>query len=641
MSDFVNYVYDRTIDYIENRAPDNPLREEYARYMSAQNYNNRDMQDLVDVVATIADNEVRGARNDREAEAIVRDIVTLVIDAHVGHFGISDQRIANAVSDDVYQDMRRANAKWEEIIGRLTGRGRGMGGSRSSFGGGRSSGGRSVFETDRGSFGSGRGGSIFGDREQPDERASNSVFGGGRSSQRPQRSSSPVFQNAEERGTQQRSSWAGGGRQEEQRQGQRREEPAPAQSARQEERKEDGPDMTKDRPYDDFWINGENWQIAHRSKFVWTWSPKQQTRRAYDPDNEVRFLVKGKDGLVREEFIAMTDDLVESAHEIREQQRPNRTRHTIDRVDGDAMFVGSDPDAVDLNALGETLKLARKEFLAELEVSNPTIIGQGTSVSNLEEAIVRVAGEAHRSDTDVTSVNTIQGIMLPADQVTMEALDSIKSIGQSDGDLLILQKRLKSLRGTMAENVLTYLDKHFTGEVNAALRDQFGMPKLNIDSFIDDFEDLLNCKAFQKHGTAYSSQFLSRTRVLLASLHYMTEADQRAEFLDCADMLPAGENDPEVFTEFRKNVVVIFKPLAMVHIKLDSDQLGFVNDEVRVPQRSGKGADPAMAEALNVLYTIGRKTSGAGHVYLVSADNICFELVPISGARDIIGIRTA
>ncbi|MNI48061.1 hypothetical protein D3C73_1026060 [compost metagenome] len=262
-------------------------------------------------------------------------------------------------------------------------------------------------------------------------------------------------------------------------------------------------------------------------------------------------------------------------------------------------------------------------------------------MANLEEATLRVAGEGHRSTTDVTSVNAIQGVMLAADKVTMDSLDSIRAIGSSDGDLLVLQKRLKSLRGTIAENVLSYLDKHFTIEVNAALRDQFGLSKLNIDSFITDFEDLLNCKAFQKHGTAYSSQFLSRTRVLLASLHYMTEADQRDEYLECNDMLVAGSDDPEVFAEFRKNVVVIFKPMAMLHVKLDAEALGFVTDEVSVPTRSGKGADAPLADALAAMYAIGRKTAGAGRVYLVSADNIRFELVPISGARDIVGIRTA
>ncbi|MNZ31509.1 hypothetical protein D3C78_488100 [compost metagenome] len=640
MSDFVNHIYDRTIDYIENRANDNELRHEYAKHMSSQRWNNNSMNELVDVVATIADSELRTARSQREEEAMIRDIIVMTVDANVGAFGLSDRQFANSVPDDVYAELKRANAKWDEIMDRLTGRARGSRGnqSRGSFGGG---GGRSVFDQEDRRFG-GRQGGLWGGREEPrEERASNSVFGGRGSSGggRTERNS-PVFSRDEERAAPaQRQSYGNGNR--------------PAAPAREpepevrrqaepvEEVSQDGPDLSLERPYDNFWVNGENWQIAHRSKFQWTWTPKQQTRRAYDPDNEVRFLVKGKDGSVREEFIAMTDDLVESAHEIREQQRPNRVRSTTERAESDSLFVGSDIDAVDLDALAVTIESARKEFLAEVDVTNPTMNTQGTSVASLEEAVIRVASEATKASTDVTSANTIKGIMLPACPVTMQALESISAIGTSDGDLLVLQKRLKSLRGTIAENVLTYLDKHFTNEVNAAVRDQFGLSKLSIDSFIDDFEDLLNCGVFKKHGTAYSSQFLSRTRVLLSSLHYMTDADQRTEFLECTDMLPLGADDPEAYIQFRNNVAVLFQPLAMVHVKINAEQLGFVDSEVRVPSRTGKGADAVLADALTALYAIGRKTSGAGRVYLVSADNLAFELVPISGARDIVGIRTA
>jgi len=87
--------------------------------------------------------------------------------------------------------------------------------------------------------------------------------------------------------------------------------------------------------------------------------------------------------------------------------------------------------------------------------------------------------------------------------------------------------------------------------------------------------------------------------------------------------------------------VVLFRPMATIHVKIDADKFGLVTDVVRTPVRSGEGADPEMADLLTSLYAIGRKTTGAGHVYMVTADNICMELVPISGARNIVGIRMA
>lgn len=336
----------------------------------------------------------------------------------------------------------------------------------------------------------------------------------------------------------------------------------------------------------------------------------------------------------------MTDDLVEEAHAIRAHQRPNRTRTTTERVEGDDVFEGKDLDVVDLDALQVTKHYAAKELLQELDITSPYISEQAISVATLEEAAVRVAGDATKNEGDVTATNNIMSIQLAGDALSIKALESIKAIGVNEGDLLQLQKRLKSLRGTLAENVLNYLDKHFTQEVNSALGDQFGLAKPRIESFVEDFEDLLNCNTFKKQGQAYASQFLSRTRILLASMQYLTEDDLREEFLECTDLLQPGEGDPEAYTEFRKNMVVLFKPVAMVHIKLLAETLGFIDNEVRVPRRTGEGADPTMVDTLNGLYAIGRKTAGAGRVYVVSADNLIFELVPISGARDIIGIRT-
>jgi hypothetical protein len=638
-NDFVNFVYERTVDYIENRARDNELRSAYADYMSKGNWNNNEMANVVEVIAVVAEDELRSCRSQREEDACIKDVIMTIVDANCGSFGLSDRTIANAAPDDVYTDMKRADAKWNDILNRLSGNTRGGGRqtqSRSWGGGGES---RSVF--DRGQQYGARRGTAF-DRDQPrEERASNSVFAG-----RDVHGTSPVFdrhQDERERTqTPHRSAFAQTRERPADPAPTRREEPARTEPAREDRvHAQEGPDMSQERPYDDFWMKGENWQIAHRSKFVWSWSPKQQSRRAYDPDNEVRFLVKGVDGQIREEFIQMTDDLVEEAHAIRAHQRPNRPRTSTERLEGDAVFEGQDLDVVDLDALNATRHYAAKELLHELDITSPYISEQAISVATLEEAAVRVAGDATKNEGDVTATNNIMSVQLAGDATSIKALESIKSISSNEGDLLQLQKRFKSLRGTLAENVMNYLDKHFTAEVNAALGDQFGLAKPRIESFIEDFEDLLNCNTFKKQGQAYASQFLSRTRILLASMQYLTEEDLREEFLECTDLLQPGEGDPEAYTEFRKNMVVLFKPVAMVHIKLMAEQLGYVDHEVRVPVRTGNGADPTMVDTLNGLYAIGRKTAGAGRVYVVSADNLIFELVPISGARDIIGIRAA
>lgn len=638
MSDLVNYIYNSAIDYIEDRERDNELRSAYAGYMSAQNWNNNEMNNVVDVIAIIAEDELRNLRRDSDEKALIRSIIVAMVDAHCGAFGLSDKRLSDSVSDAIYTEMKRADAKWNDILNRISGnsrggsrreetRDRGFGSSRRTEPhrrdrGDRGDRGRSVFDRNN-RFGEQR------DREV-DPRASNSVF-----ANRDVGVNNPVFDRnppMEREAPRKASVWD---------RSPVKEEPVVNRSPEPvEETYSDGPNMDLARPYDDFWVDGENWQLAHCSKFVWSWSPTQQTRRSYNPDDEVRFLVKSKDGYVREEFITMADDLIEEAHIIRDQARPNRPRITTERFEGDSIFESDDLDVVDFDTLKSTMAYVAKSYISEMDIGTPHLSEQAVSVSTIEEAAVRAAGLACKTDNDVTAVNNIMSVELAGDSNSTAALESIRAVSVSEGDLLQLQNRLISLRGTLSENVLNYLDKHFTNEVNSALGDQFGLARPRIESFIEDFKDLLDCNTFKKQGASYSAQFLSRTRIILASMQYLTEDDMREEFLDCEDLLPTDDTDPEGYTEFRKNTVILFKPMSMVHIKMNVDALGFVDNEVRVPVRTGKGADPEMVNFLNGLYAIARKIAGAGRAYVVTADNIILELVPISGARDIVGIRT-
>lgn len=623
MSSLTNYVYERTVDYIRNSARINGLRDEYDRYMGAQNYNNNEMQKVVDVIVILADDALRNSRSESEDRAIIADMIEAVVIANVAAFAMSDRRISDALPNDIYRDVQRAESDWRRACEKAVAISRGGSARPAGY---QSSQARSalfgnVQRDNTGVFGS-RSNSLFDRQEQAAPARSNSIWA-----------------TADTRTTQQaapaQSEWPARTREEPARQ-------APVQQATEEVR-QDGPDMTKERPYDDFWQDGEHWQLAHKSNWQWSFSPKQQTRRTYDPDNEVCFLVKDKSGHVREEFLPVVDDLEEASHEIRMTNRPN-SRLVSEREEGDAFVVGNDIDAVDLDILANTAAYVRKQHIAELEVDKPAIIDIPQTISTVREAAVRVAGEAVRNEADVVAVNNYIPVPMVADSKTLTAMETITACSGSDSDLAVLAKRLKSLRGVMAENVMDFIDEHFTNEVNAALRDQFGLT-VSIDSFVGDFEDLLECGTFKKLGSGAVAQFLSRTRALLATLQYVNDAESREELIDAMDVLPRDEESAEqtakAFEDFRKSVAIMFKPMSVLHVKIDSDKFGMVGKEVRTPARQGKHADVALATALTSLYHIGRKTSGAGHVYVVTADNIMFELVPISGARDVVGIRLA
>lgn len=643
MSNFANHVYERTIDYIQNQENKTDIRYEYSRYMSTGNWNNNEMGNLVDVICIVADQELNAARTEREEQNILANCIANLVDYHVGYVVMADRRTVDALDDRTYHSLKDAAGRWEDVLAQLSGRGRGRGmrpqvgqrqggytqGRRSVFDNAGGPGSRrSVFDNDNGETSRASSNGSFGSGPMPSTRTSR-VFDDQPDEQRPGSGFASAFGN-------QRASGASTTQNERQ---VHRPEPTPVAT---EEARAEGPDFSKERPYDNFWLKGENWQLAHVSSFKWSSSPRQQLRRSYDPEQEIRFLVKGTDNTIREEFIAMTADLAEETHRIRNTARPNRPREALIGQEGDSLMVGEDIDAVDLDAVEKSYRCVRRDYLGDINVNDPVIGEKAVAIANFEEGVLVAAGEGAKVDNDVVTCNTYEGIGMVTDQPTIKAIEALSvSIGQPDFDLLAFNKRMNSLRGIVTENVMNYVDRHFTKEVNDALADQFGFSNLTIDSFLDDFGALLSCKRFTNLGAAYITQFLSRTRILVASLQYLTSKEDRLEYLECGDLLSLTAAENEQAQVLRENVLIIFKLRAFVHVKAALDVFGMVDNEMRVPQRSGEGADPVMADLLRNLYQAGRKTSGAGRVYMVTADNICVELVPASGARDVVGLRMA
>lgn len=617
MSEFSNYVYDRVIDYIEMNADRNPLRRAYARVMSRQNWNNREMGDLCEIIEVAAEEELDRNRRGDERD-IIKSVIEELVTIHCGYFGVNDPEIRDAASDDVYDDMKRNAARWNGIVRSLSSGGRGHRDDRRGGFNGYGSGVRQGATRSNG-FSSGTR-----DRDPFGSSRPNPLAGGGDGSSRRTASAWSTINEDDRRNESTRTpSWE---------RGQQHANEAATRHARGGDAT-DGPDMTKPRPYDDFVSKGERWQLAHVSEWEWVATPNQPMRRFYNPDQEVCFLVKDANNNIREEFLPVSDDLLEYAHEIRTISRPNAVRQgtTGDPV-VDALMPGSDPDALDIDGHRELTKRMYKNFL-KLDTQSVAVRPDLVTVSSDEEAVVVSVGEGIKHNTDVTVTTCYRAVLLPADEKTHQALETLNAVVSEPGSNLIrLQRTMSSLRGQMAENVLNYIDRHFTQRVNYALKHSFGMGSCQIDSFVDDFEDLFNLKRFQKLGQAYCKQLLERTRNIMLTLNYVVDEAGRLEVIDAMDTLPIEGTLCSEFEEYRKNVVVLFCPMVYLHVKAGSEIFGGVGSSTRTPEGE-------LLSTLVDLYKHGFAQVKSPSVRMVTADNVCYDLVAISGARDLVGVR--
>lgn len=660
-------ILDRLIDILQNGAKDNELRDEYDRFMSDRNYNNPDMVKLHDHCLKMVELGWDQCRNDREEDRLIETCCEEAVSQGIAIWVVSDKQLANAIEDDrVWRDLQAGARAWDAIeddYERATRRG-----GRDDRGGrgrndrdDRRSGGRNDRNTglgynqsrppmgrsdDRG----GRGG-----RDRGDSRMTGG-FGAGRRNDRDDRDNRSTHtpresaRNAND--TQQvsrrdSSPLARPARQQETQEVERHD----SRLQRHQETADDvielnaGPDFSSDRPYDSFWDNGENWQLAHVSDLEWDWSPKQQMRRSYEPDQEVRFLVKGVDGKVREEFLPMNDELSFAANEIKALTRPNdgrRTRtDTAGAIAGDITLPGRDIDAVDLDSFAEKMDDVRRTLITELNLNSSVLADDPAYASTIRDGLIRATTLRLQTGKDIAAAQNIVIELLPSSGAGRVELESLGNLIGADADLTVLQKRLQALRGKVDESVMDHIDEHYTAEVNHSLTHAFGFGgKLEIESFIGDFSDML--AVMTKHrNPGYTSQYLARTRNLVPTLAIMSDAAGRKDVIAAQDLLPEAEEDSADYIKYRENMIVILKSSASVSIAVDLEAFGLVDDVPRVAVSTGEGADPEMRDALNSLYLIARKASPPGRVHVVTADNVILELVGIAGTRDVVGVRRA
>jgi hypothetical protein len=630
-------IWDDIIDVIQNGAKESDLRDLYDEFMSERQYNNPDMKALFEHVLMIIDLGAPDCRSSRDEDKLIVQAIEDGVDQHLAYWVVGDKKLANSIEDDrVWRDIQNTARQWDAV----------------------------EREYERGSRGRGRDDRGRGRDRDRDDR--NTGLGYRQSRPTPERSDRGSRGGRTDRGNQRLVGGLGGSRgrtEEPERHAPRdrgdvsRRNAAPMGRTNRSDRteyveevavdvrdeiveKNAGPDLSSARPFDSFWSDNELWELAHLSKLVWDWTPKNQYRRAYDSREEVCFLVKGQDGKVREEFLPMSEELTFTHHEIKANTRPNATAATVPSVrdSQEICMPGNDIDAVDLNRLNEQVTSARYQLIGELDVNNIKSDDDSVISSSIVDLAITATSRRLNEGTDGAAINGMLTQVLPCTGAAVTELTSIWDMIGDQGGLDVLHTRLAAMRGRVDESVLDTIDRHYTTQVNYALKYMFEFGPLNIDSFIGDFPALMQVVS-EKRSASYAAHFLVRTRNLVNSMVIDSGSGACRDVIEAQDILPEHANDTPAYIAYRDNAIVMFNPTAMMSIKLDAIAFGVLTDTPRFPSESGEGSDPVMHDALNAMFLRARKLCATGRVYVMTADNILLELVASCGARDVVGIR--
>ncbi len=299
-----------------------------------------------------------------------------------------------------------------------------------------------------------------------------------------------------------------------------------------------------ERPYDEVHIpGGVVARPAHLSGWKRTRSDAKPYAIAYDPRTYILFHVKWPDETVEAllvEYVSVkTMDYLK--HEIDTRLRGEKIRPEGKVIPTHHKMIDFDADPQPV----EEVKHALDEGLMDKDALRPVILdGMFTASSDLENeetALEQVAEQLGLSRDELTRI--------PPHEYTSAKMHPlhIPEEGQNRLKALATTESLTGLAGGLVEAVndgvlsrryFRFFDERLTRMVNAALADNLGLEQVNIDSFVEDIEDLfeyLNDNLGSEFVTVLNDRTKGLLRLWLSLRHEEDEEGVDESILFLAD----------------------------------------------------------------------------------------------------------
>lgn len=396
----------------------------------------------------------------------------------------------------------------------------------------------------------------------------------------------------------------------------------------------DGPDYTKARPHDRFWRGGEQWELAHLSKWKLTGDGvdlETAVPTLYDCNAFIKYYVMDAEGNVREEFVEVTDDTRYAAHEIlnRSDDQPVAVKPASSGFSRQQLVQGT--DGADLerpfvpNARAKMVDLIDEidAELMQLRNSQPIDSLHGATFNTR----ARMSAEKQTARVDLHLLRT------PIVTTNFDQIDLIEQIYNTNS-LAGAQEKLNELKPKFDLPVWETLNQRFSDFLLRALRYQFQYNEVLKLNFSKSYDKLLG-KLTQDRGAEFTAQFAQRAGYItdLATGHF-AKADVAGYTEDLFEHELYRAQNIEV------PVVAFVDFVAMTAFNCTLDQLGIgrqlENAETGVVINATENRE--LNDSLRKLYQTLDKACPAPakvRVYLSTSDNRLIEVLPYANRTDV------
>jgi hypothetical protein len=266
-----------------------------------------------------------------------------------------------------------------------------------------------------------------------------------------------------------------------------------------------GMSIDQERPYDHFYNPGGVEIVpAHLSEWERTVGSDNPYPQGYDPEEYVLFHVRWPDGVVQEKIVKWDIDMDYLKHEIDDRLRGLK-------IKPEGKVIASKHKITDYDDLGIDQETLEEKITGPLDVSselNPVAVNTLFSASSdLENEMLAQAQLIEDlglpKDTDkLPAYEYTSGCLYPID-LPKEVEDKLFAVTESKG-LVGVAKRLQNLlnSGDLPVRYYRFFNDRLTKGLNVVLADNLAMPGVDVDSFVDDVEELYDLFS---HNSKYDS----------------------------------------------------------------------------------------------------------------------------------------
>lgn len=626
-NDLINMIADEMIGYIESSADRaRGLRYNYLDSMSAQQWRNRDFDELLNIYVDALDNtmdEVDPHQRMSESQ-VVRKTVPKFIDGHFATI-ILGSRAADQLDDRDYHEMLDASNDWKDRwMGNTRNRARGNSRSRqvnSHYStrdkrdtrdrpGDRSrstvrhrSNNSNTFSRDELASGIGSGNRPI--RNNPTSKVASGMWGAVTQMQRQSIPEEHIREREVVRPTPMQPTTP----------------PPPPKPSLPE-----GLDYTKERPHESYCLKGEHW---FHTNVVTPELDKRYGKHPtfYNVNTHLRYLVVGVRNEVREEFIPVTEDNRYLQQEL--LNNPSSQRRVSNQI---SLRNPKVPTDTKITTPEVKNKPQLAEIISSIDTTPPTdskVLLSGSMGESVETMLLELS--ANTEEEGIFKTHIVRDLVIlmsddPHKDAFLEELDVSINLVQFHG---ILYK----YKALVDANLWAKVNQRMSLALQASMRYQWLLPGSKPMNFYNDYLLMLDkMKERFANNPEFMSKYVKRTAALIQQVTTRILPDEVGDFI--GDLLPANVKATDV------KVVLFTNSEYLFIIRRSADELGIGKQldgkltGVAVRQLEGLDLQNAIREVYRNLPFVNTAARTVQPLRLITHDTQIIEIYPYECRSD-------